>query len=225
MEGARRGGHRTRPRHPRPSASEAPRTATLPHPAVRGRPGSYPPRPGRGDRRGAPGSAALCRRLQPLRGAGSIEPPKPAAGGNRRKVARVGGGAGTNPCPWTRRASRGGRSAAPSPGARGPVRCRHARARIPGDCAERLPSRGKLLLLGGECQMRGGPRPPPRSPRKVQCGGRLGLPSPGRRGRSAGEPLPFGLGGQEPRALTGRPGQENHREGRAGEAAGGFRTR
>nr|XP_036864214.1 uncharacterized protein LOC108383487 [Manis javanica] len=123
LEGARRGGYRTRPRHPRPSASEAPRTATLPHPAVRGRPGSYPPRPGRGDRRGAPGSAALCRRLQPLRGAGSIEPPKPAAGGNRRKVARVGGGAGTNPCPWTWRASRGGRSAAPSPGARGPVRC------------------------------------------------------------------------------------------------------
>ncbi|XP_049485119.1 translation initiation factor IF-2-like [Panthera uncia] len=88
---------------------------------------SYPPRPRREDCRGVRDSAAgglrLSGRPPPLapagrclsRGACSIGPPKPAAGGNRRKVARVRGSAGTIPRPRTRRGSWGRRGAERSP--------------------------------------------------------------------------------------------------------------
>lgn len=44
-----------------------------------------------------------------------------------------------------------------------------------------------------------------------------GSASPEQGGGKAAEPVPFGLGGHRPPALPGRPGQENHHEGRAGE--------
>lgn len=98
--------------------TRSPRTPNLPHPVMqtcRGPAGERSrPRPRRGDRRSVPGSAAgaplrsACRRRRSLqagcclsRGARSIGPPKPTAGGNRRKVARVRGGAGTIRSPQT----------------------------------------------------------------------------------------------------------------------------
>ncbi|XP_033289232.1 translation initiation factor IF-2-like [Orcinus orca] len=71
--------------------------------------------------------------------------------------------------------------------------------------------RGRPRVRGGRCNAEG-------------AGGAPRPGSPGRLGGSAAEPLPFRLGGHQPRALSGRPGQENHREGGRGKAAGGFRT-
>lgn len=113
------------------------------------------------------------------------------------------------------RAQRRLRSGAPA------SRCaaRGAQVRLTGGCAERLRAAGKLLLLGCWSQMGGGRKPPPSSQRKVQCGeGGCGAPGP-QSGESGAQPSPYlsGWGGHQPRALAGRPGEENHREGRAGE--------
>ncbi|XP_066096895.1 protein diaphanous homolog 1-like [Saccopteryx bilineata] len=129
-----------------------------------------------------PGSAALRPPPPPLppagccvsRGACSIGPPKPAAGGNRRKVTWARGGAGTIRCPRTWPGNTGGRSAARSPGARQPVRARRARVQVPGDCAAPLRSCGQAPLAPRLAPNRRWMRPPPNASSEVQCGERRG---------------------------------------------------
>ncbi|KAJ8793291.1 hypothetical protein J1605_000286 [Eschrichtius robustus] len=97
---------------------------------------SYPPRPRREDRRVVPGSGAggplLSARSSPLapagcclsRGARSIEPPKTAAGGNRRKVARFKGRRGKESGSLGPGGGAGKGAAPPGvPGVRRRVRC------------------------------------------------------------------------------------------------------
>ncbi|KAM5275973.1 uncharacterized protein RBU33_016001 [Hipposideros larvatus] len=190
---------------------------------------SYPPRPRREDRRGLPGSAAGapwrsagCRRsLQAgcclFRGACNIGPPKPTAGGNRRKVARVRSGAGTIGLP--RPGGGAGESAVPPAvrGARQPVRC----PRGPGPVPRRLCAsepRGSSSCWAAGARWAVAAAAPKFAEEGAMRRGRLwSSGSPERRGRSAAELLPFGVGGHPPRALAGRPGEENHHEGRAGE--------
>lgn len=213
----------SQPQPPSPSNANTPRASRgeLPAEAQERRPQERPGLRGRG-----PAAIRLPPPLTPSRlllslGACSIEPPKPAAGGNRRKVARGSGGAGTIRFPpdlarEQRRAQCGQRSRAPS----SPCAAPRTRLRIPCDCTERLRTAGKLLLLGCWRQMGGGP-----SHRQVSRGKgamrseAVELGSPQRRGRSEAEPLPFRLGGHQPRALqprtlAGHPEEENHYEGK-----------
>ncbi|XP_073748628.1 uncharacterized protein [Callorhinus ursinus] len=83
-------------------------------------------------------------------GACRIGPPKPEAGGNRRKVARVRGGAGTIPSPRTRRGSRGSPRCLTS-GALPSAPGSGSQATAPSASG----AAGKLLLLGCWRQTRG----------------------------------------------------------------------
>lgn len=83
-------------------------------------------------------------------GACRIGPPKPEAGGNRRKVARVRGGAGTIPSPRTRRGSRGSPRRLTS-GALPSAPRSGSQATAPSASG----AAGKLLLLGCWRQTRG----------------------------------------------------------------------
>lgn len=151
----------------------SPRTPNLPHPVMQTRrePAgeSYPLRPRSEDHRtvlgteAGPAAIRLPPPLTPSRlllslGVCSIEPPKPAAGGNRRKVARGRGGAGTirflsDLAREQRRAQCHQRSRAPS----SPCAAPRTQLRIPCNYTEGLRNAGKLLLLNCCQQMGGGP--------------------------------------------------------------------
>lgn len=182
--------------------------------------GAYPA-PRRGPRCDPP--AAATAHSKPA----AASPAAPAASGRRSpRPAETGGrwrgsGAARARFGLPRPSGGAGEGAAPPAvrGARQPVRC----PRRPGPVDRRLcgapSSRGeappaRLLEPDG--------RWPQAAPKFTEEGamrrGRLWSSwSPEWRVRSAAEPLPFGLGGHQPRALAGRPGEENHREGRAGE--------
>ena len=232
---------------PQPQGLQSPRISPLPQPPSPG--DANPQRSGRGrvTRRGpgaktaeacrAPGPEARCSRLARRRSpqpaaaspaapaASSRRSPRPAVTGGRWRGSR--GGAGRIQAPSDPAGERGRARRRPeSQASAGACAARRARVRIPGESAWRLRSRAEAPPARRLAPDAWWPRPPPSSRRKVQCGGSCwGSPSPGRLSGSAAEPLPFRLGGHQPRALSGRPGQENHREGGRGKAAGGFRTR
>ncbi|XP_020139867.1 uncharacterized protein LOC105859360 [Microcebus murinus] len=210
------------------SAHPQPPSPGLRKPAAK--PESYPPRPRGDDRKGVPGSAAggpllaaaraarsswllpLRRRL-PHRAAEAHDWQKPEEGG-------AGQAGFLPPGPW--RGSGGGRSATRSPGTRQPRADRCARVRIPGDRAERLASRGKLLLLGDWRQMRGGHGAPKLGGRCCEEGCSGTRRPPGRRGGSSADPYLSGRADARPSRASGT-GKSPRREG-PGKAAGGFRT-
>ncbi|XP_039077162.1 translation initiation factor IF-2-like [Hyaena hyaena] len=131
----------------------------------------------------------------------------------RRKPEEGGPGQGQRPHDSLSAGQAGGagEGAAPS-GVRPP-----AGVRIPGGCAERLRSLEVAAPVGLLAPDARGPRPPPSSPRKVQCrAGLWGLRA--LRSREAGKPpSPTFRAGRTPAARPGRAsGTENHHDGRAG---------
>lgn len=196
---------------------------------------SYPPRPRDEDRRSVRGSAARaelrsvrrCRSPQAgcclFRGSCSIRQPKPAAGGNRRKVAPVRGGLSMiRPLPRTWPGCGEGCGAALSP--------------------RRPPARALSAALGPDPwrlrrapRSRGGAPPaPPLAPdggcgrpqvRRRRCYAEreaVGLPGP-RSSEAGAQPISYLSGWAD---TSRAPSQENQHEGKGqGKAAGGFRTR
>ncbi|XP_019488811.1 PREDICTED: uncharacterized protein LOC109377047 [Hipposideros armiger] len=154
---------------------------------------------------------SLPRRLQ-HRAAEAHGRRKPEEGGARVRsgagkigLPRPGGGAGESAVPPAVR------------GARQPVRC----PRGPGPVPRRLCAsepRGSSSCWAAGARWAVAAAAPKFAEEGAMRRGRLwSSGSPERRGRSAAELLPFGVGGHPPRALAGRPGEENHHEGRAGE--------
>lgn len=140
-------------------------------------------------------------------------------------MARVRGGVGTIRCPGPGRGA--GKGAVPPAGraaGRAPASPRaalRAWVQMPGDCAQRLRSRGEAPPARGLAPEGRGPRPPPSSRGKVQCGARgCGLRVPAAARGSAAEPRALGLGGHRRRALPGKSPPRGGRGTRRGFSAG-----